>query len=189
MNIKFSEINLLEIGTTLQQWGAVFSDGKKLLLLPFPDETTEDLINLPVQGVEITLEEWERLLNQSDVVNVELPNKAIVRKSQRNIDGFMQWRVFERDNYRCRYCGKKNPLTVDHIDLWEDGGATVEDNLISACKRCNKLRGRMQYADWLSSTTYKQQSKNLDEKVKKQNLEVVQRLPKLVAMRVNKRSR
>lgn len=130
--------------------------------------------------------DWERFLNQTDVTDTHGPGKAILRKSQRQIDAFMQWRVFRRDNYQCRYCGGRLPLTVDHIDLWEDGGATTEENLISSCKKCNKIRGRTPYADWINSDAYKNLSRNLSDEVRKQNADMIQRIPHLQTLRVKK---
>jgi 5-methylcytosine-specific restriction endonuclease McrA len=37
-------------------------------------------------------------------------------------------------------------------------GASVEDNLITACRKCNKTRGNMLYEDWLNSDYYKKVS-------------------------------
>jgi 5-methylcytosine-specific restriction endonuclease McrA len=88
--------------------------------------------------------------------------KAILRKSQRLIEQRVSWAVFKRDGYRCRYCGAEGvPLTVDHLVLWEDGGPSVEENLVSACRPCNKTRGNMSYGDWLHSRYYRQKSSKL----------------------------
>jgi 5-methylcytosine-specific restriction endonuclease McrA len=96
--------------------------------------------------------------------------KAILRKSTRQIDAGVSWRVFKRDEYTCRYCGKDDvPLTVDHLVLWEKGGPTIEDNLVACCKKCNKKRGNMKYEDWLVSDYYKKVSKNLSAEIRELN--------------------
>jgi len=70
--------------------------------------------------------------------------------------------VFRRDGYKCCYCGRDDvPLTVDHLVLWEDGGPSTEQNMVSACKKCNKARGRTQYVDWLRHPVYLKVSGNL----------------------------
>ncbi|GAG09150.1 unnamed protein product, partial [marine sediment metagenome] len=57
--------------------------------------------------------------------------------------------------YKCRYCGRDDvPLTVDHLVLWEDGGPSIEENLVSACRKCNKKRGNTEYSDWLQHPYY-----------------------------------
>jgi 5-methylcytosine-specific restriction endonuclease McrA len=51
--------------------------------------------------------------------------------------------LFERDNYKCCFCGKKFSkleLTVDHIIPRSKGGLTNWDNTVSACKKCNSLK-------------------------------------------------
>jgi len=49
--------------------------------------------------------------------------------------------IFERDNFRCQYCGRTPrdgvQLQVDHITPKWLGGADTEYNLITACAPCN----------------------------------------------------
>lgn len=51
-------------------------------------------------------------------------------------------RVFERDSFTCRYCGRadyeRSWLVLEHVD---PKGAADEDNLVTACRPCNKLKG------------------------------------------------
>ncbi len=55
----------------------------------------------------------------------------------------MRWRVFTRDSFRCRSCGRSPAvehgvvLHVDHVIPWSKGGQTVDDNLQTLCDRCN----------------------------------------------------
>src|SRR3954464_12849984 len=53
-------------------------------------------------------------------------------------------RIFERDDYRCVYCGEQFPveeLTVDHVQPRVKGGDRSEGNLVTACGACNTLKG------------------------------------------------
>lgn len=51
--------------------------------------------------------------------------------------------VFERDGYRCRYCGSHKNLTADHVFPESRGGETSLENLVTACSECNlKKRAR-----------------------------------------------
>lgn len=58
----------------------------------------------------------------------------------------LYWQILNRDNFTCQYCGK-NPtqhdviLHVDHIKPRIDGGKYELDNLVTACDRCNLLKG------------------------------------------------
>ena len=52
--------------------------------------------------------------------------------------------IFERDGYRCVYCGEQFPaeeLTLDHVQPRVRGGDRSEGNLVTACKACNTLKG------------------------------------------------
>jgi len=52
----------------------------------------------------------------------------------------LRWKILERDNFTCQYCGQKAPgviLQVDHIIPVEEGGPSEEANLITACSACN----------------------------------------------------
>jgi len=175
---EFSVEHILDLGHSIQLAGAVYSGEGKLFLCLLPDEEAD----LPQETLEMTADNWEEFLLQTDVLNVEAlvqgengkVAKAILRKSQRQIAQSVSWQVFRRDRYTCRYCGRDDvPLTVDHLVLWEDGGPSIPGNLLSACKKCNKTRGSIQYADWLSHPYYRKVSQALDERVHQANAELV----------------
>ena len=49
--------------------------------------------------------------------------------------------VFQRDNYQCPSCGKKQTQTVlevDHIIPIANGGLNDMSNLPTLCRRCNQ---------------------------------------------------
>ena len=48
--------------------------------------------------------------------------------------------IFIRDKYECQYCGSKEELEVDHIVPLINGGTNEDDNLITACHKCNTLK-------------------------------------------------
>lgn len=196
--IKFSDLPILDIGHSIQVEGAVFlGDGKMyIVLLPGQDGDFYDPRkvvyvdgkgsnaeqNIPVACACLTSEEWTQLLRQTDLLETEVLTKssdgtvakAILRKSARQIDQGVSWRVFKRDGYKCRYCGADDvPLTVDHLVRWEEGGPSIEANLLSACRKCNKTRGNMSYEDWLQSPKYRQFSSKLDAATKAANVALV----------------
>ena len=48
--------------------------------------------------------------------------------------------IFERDEYRCVYCGEQFPaerLTLDHVQARVRGGDRSAGNLVTACEGCN----------------------------------------------------
>jgi hypothetical protein len=183
--IALGDIDLLAIGNEIDIYGVIYSGQGRVFMLPLPGENPDDLDG-NVSILKMNESELERFFQQTDFLNVEGPNKIILRKSQRVVDQTISWKVYKRDGYRCRYCYGEKPLTVDHIDLWEDGGVTIESNLLAACRRCNKLRGRMPYTDWLQSAEYARVSMDLPAEVKARNQYVIPTIPGLVAKRTAK---
>ncbi len=184
--MKFSDIDLLKFGHEIQITGFFLTEGAdKAYVAMFPSE--EWPIGAHVERLEMDTQDFEKFLYQSDVLDVELtfPKKAIVRKSQRQIDANVSWAVFRRDGYRCRYCGKNDvPLTVDHVVTWESGGPSVQENLLSACKKCNRTRGSRGYVEWLMSDDYTRASKGLHVQVYSLNASVMSQIPYLESLRV-----
>lgn len=181
--MTFNDLDITAFGNSSMLAGVIYTGRPNVIFwLPYGEPR--------VIGEEIVLtdDEWKKILDQTDAVNTEVSvagKKAIFRKCLRYIDQNISWRVYAGDGYRCRYCDRTAlPLTVDHIDLWEKGGATIEENLISACKRCNKIRGNMAYADWLRSAEYASVSGPLSEEKKQANLDVLTTLPHLETLRV-----
>jgi len=201
--MKLDDIDILRVGNGIQIVGAMFADGEQVFLMPLPDSLTDDqrwvldhLLDDPTPEpdrsiviLDMDTEEWTRFIRQTDLLETEILQKAadgtlakiILRKSGRQIDQGVSWRVFKRDGYKCRYCGADDvPLTVDHLVTWETGGPSIEDNLVSACRKCNKVRGNLPYAEWLQHPHYKGVSRRLDEGTRKANealLATLDRIP------------
>ena len=208
--MKLSDLNILDVGNTIQLVGAVYADKDRIFLCMMPNGLSEDQdteLNCQLNGVASTrpvkmlymdAADWEKFLRQTDLLETEIleaagPNKeivkAITRKSTRQISQDVSWKVFRRDGMKCRYCAADDvPLTVDHLVLWEHGGPSIEANLVSACKRCNKFRGNTEYADWLVSPQYKGSSKKLDEATRQKNLALVNTLS-IIPRRLHNSSR
>jgi len=170
-----------EVGHELQLVAAVWAGKGQAWILEFPDYGGA-VARAEQHVLRLSREEWQELLRQSDLVETEVLArvadgslvKTILRKSERSIGQQVSWDVFRRDGYRCRYCGNdKVPLTVDHLVLWEEGGPSIVENLLSACRKCNKARGRTQYADWLRSEYYLRVSHSLTPEVQQANLALV----------------
>lgn len=184
--MKLSDLNIHDVGNTIQLAGAIYADGEKVYLVPMPDELTDEqakMLRVVIdhaggEGMDLDLldmgqDDWQRFLRQTDLLETEILAhaeengngklaKAIVRKSTRQISQGVSWQVFKRDGYRCRYCGADDvPLTVDHVILWEDGGPSIPENLVTACRKCNKIRGNTPYAEWMRHPFYKKVSRNL----------------------------
>ncbi len=52
----------------------------------------------------------------------------------------LRWEVWSRDDFRCRSCGSRLFLVIDHIKPERHGGRTVSDNLQTLCQSCNSRK-------------------------------------------------
>lgn len=58
-------------------------------------------------------------------------------------------RIHARDNYTCQYCGQVGGIIeVDHIFPVSRGGSNKDDNLCSACRRCNRAKSNKLLTEW-----------------------------------------
>ena len=164
--IKLDEMDIYDIGNNIQISGIIYSGKGNHYLAFLPGEIDDSSFRI----LDMELEDWKKFIRQSDLVETKIITnssdpklaKTILRKSARQIDVRISWKVYKRDDYTCRYCGLTGiPLTVDHLVLWEEGGPTIEENLLTSCKKCNKLRGNMPYDEWLNSEIYERRSAKL----------------------------
>lgn len=71
-------------------------------------------------------------------------------------------KVFQRDRFKCQYCGLDGlnhfanwlVLTVDHIHPHAHGGARKMDNLVTACRPCNIMKGTRVFASMEEAKKY-----------------------------------
>lgn len=193
--MKLSDLNIYDIGNEIQLVGAVYGSRDKNYICIFPGEENKDA---QVEFLDMDYDDWVKFIRQTDLLEVEITEhnpaskemvKAILRKSQRQIDASVSWKVFRRDEYKCRYCGASDkPLTVDHVVLYEDGGPSTEENLVSACKKCNRTRGNMKYQDWLASDYYFKVAVNIDSYTQHLNGKLIKEMDSIPRV-VHKRSR
>jgi len=188
------EINLLDIGHKYQMVGAVYADEKEMLVCLFPEDrgTIASDRPIPVEFIargqnepthevdvlDMDHEDWKAFVRQTDLLETEILEKAsdgtlakiLLRKSNRQIDQRVQWAVWRRDQFKCRYCGdSQSPLTIDHLVTWETGGPTVEANCLSSCSKDNRVRGKLAYEEWLVHPWYRERAARLDPAVRQAN--------------------
>lgn len=92
---------------------------------------------------QIKIEE-ETLFKGKEEENTSSKHLSIkIRRTPRNINERLRFKVLKRDNFKCVYCGR-SPATdsnielhVDHIIPWSKGGETILDNLQTLCSECN----------------------------------------------------
>ena len=85
----------------------------------------------------------EELVETVDTIKNIPSSKLNNHKTQRNINWRLRFKVMQRDNFKCRLCGRSPAndmliiLHVDHIFPWSKGGETVFENLQTLCSVCN----------------------------------------------------
>src|SRR3990167_2709694 len=187
--IGLRDLDLLKAGNQIQLIGGLWQEYGKTYLTVLPNEAVADTEPIILK---MDLGDWEVFLRQTDLLETEILQndgtgikKAIVRKTQRQVDGLLQWNRWKADNFLCRYCHRDDvQLTIDHVIPWEQMGETCMENLVSACKKCNRTRGNTEYDIWIQSEEYKKISINLPEKILKANEDLVARLPYLRTLKV-----
>lgn len=73
-------------------------------------------------------------------------------ESQRDYFADPTWRraLFDRDGWRCRYCGEQVTeltATLDHVIPRVTGGSDDPENLATACHECNSIKSGMTEAE------------------------------------------
>lgn len=88
---------------------------------------------------------WAETSGGSDIDPAD--SVARKRRTPRDPNLALRWRVMNRDSFRCKNCGR-SPATsrsvelhVDHIRPWSEGGETTLENLQTLCSKCNLGKG------------------------------------------------
>ena len=61
-----------------------------------------------------------------------------------SLENKLRFEILERDHFTCQFCGKQAPetqLEVDHLQSKAEGGSDKPDNLVAACRDCNRGKG------------------------------------------------
>ena len=96
-----------------------------------------------LQKAEIVIEFEEFALR---TVNKSYPAPSVVRLGKyirlpyKSVELSRQ-NIFRRDGFECQYCGENKDLTLDHLVPRSRNGKSTWKNLVTACKRCNAMKG------------------------------------------------
>ena len=66
--------------------------------------------------------------------------QSICRVERGKVTNKMRFAIYNRDGNRCRRCGSRYDLEVDHIFPISKGGKSTFDNLQTLCHRCNSAK-------------------------------------------------
>jgi 5-methylcytosine-specific restriction endonuclease McrA len=83
-----------------------------------------------------------RASGESPANRAGTPPGGRVKRARDPLPAQLRFGILQRDGFRCRYCGRPGSapgvvLHVDHVVPLAAGGATAEDNLLTACDECN----------------------------------------------------
>jgi 5-methylcytosine-specific restriction endonuclease McrA len=102
----------------------------------------QDAVKMRYEGTaEVVVEYEDEICSPS--VTWKMPAVMRLRgmpKVQKRGVKFSRLNVYQRDGYRCQYCGNRFPaamLSYDHVVPRAAGGRTDWLNVVSACKPCN----------------------------------------------------
>ena len=86
--------------------------------------------------------------NKGKVYEAKLRRRA--RLADVTIEPVDMETIYERDGYRCVYCGSLERLSIDHIIPLDSRGPHCEENLVVACRRCNGSKGTKSLIAWMA---------------------------------------
>ena len=72
-----------------------------------------------------------------------------------------RFEILKRDDFTCRYCGRRTPdvvLQVDHVVPVAEGGGDETDNLVTSCWECNSGKGARSLVDTVPLTDLEEKS-------------------------------
>lgn len=101
--------------------------------------TSEDSDEVPTETAKSPIENSDK----ERIVETSIQVRSTQKKTSRNINTRLRFKVLQRDHFKCCACGAspaKDPsveLHVDHIIPWSKGGETVMENLQTLCSKCN----------------------------------------------------
>lgn len=158
MKLGSIDIPTEEIGDLWTLEGVVYGNGEQSVAMVLPyapgslgSKLPQNTVVKPAKVLETifpTDEEWQTFLKQTDDPVTPI-GKAFVRKATRQVIESVRWRVYKRDNYTCRYCGRDDvPMTVDHYIAQKYGGEWTFENLLTSCRNCQKLKGHKTIQEW-----------------------------------------
>lgn len=104
------------------------------------DEVTAEELFCVECGCLILMSEgaWLRHVPAADALGLAVPSTAKARRIREKLREFLR----RRDRRTCRICGEILDIkecTGHHIVAWSRGGPTSAENLVIACKECQKV--------------------------------------------------
>ena len=81
----------------------------------------------------------------------EIARRKRARKRELYVADIDEKAIFERDGYKCVYCGATENLTIDHVVALANGGPHAPFNVVTCCASCNSSKGIKPVVAWLEA--------------------------------------
>jgi len=122
------------------------ADYQPLCLVPLSTVDWQTAIKAVFSEKAIVIKNYEDWEVHSQHLTIPVPSIIVATKYVNPSFGvaFNRKMVYMRDGYRCQYCGDEfhaDDLTFDHVIPRSQGGETNWDNIVTACRTCNFVKG------------------------------------------------
>lgn len=137
----------MDVSTPLEKCPALVlnADYRPLSYLPLSLWPWQEAVKAIFRDSVNVLSEYDRIV-RSPGLELKLPSvlalKEYIPAARR--PAFTRFNVFLRDHWRCQYCAdtfKTSELTFDHVIPKSRGGRSSWDNIVTACRACNLVKG------------------------------------------------
>ncbi len=82
------------------------------------------------------------LINYYNSAEKTIEYQQTAKYERQKLSASLRYKILKRDGFKCKLCGRKSEdgveLEVDHIIPVSKGGKTIESNLRTLCKDCNR---------------------------------------------------
>jgi len=138
---------MLDVSTPLEQCPALVlnADYRPLSYFPLSIWPWQEAVKAVFRDSVTVLSEYDRVV-RSPSSEFKLPSVVVLNSYVHTArsPAFTRFNVFLRDGWNCQYCGdtfRTSELTFDHVIPKSRGGRTTWDNIVTACRTCNTLKG------------------------------------------------
>lgn len=122
------------------------ADYNPLCLLPLSTVDWQTAVKAVFADKATIIKEYTDWEVHSQYVTMKVPSIIVATKWINPSFGvaFNRRMVYLRDGHKCQYCGEAfhiDDLTFDHVIPRSQGGETTWDNIVTACRTCNFIKG------------------------------------------------